>query len=486
MFADYVFDCSPAAYASKILIEDVDGLNAYTDFDHIFAEHGFEIIEYSDDLSFRVNHDGKLKGDAKIVVLKTTKSYLPYDMRKQLTVYALSLNALFSKLNTEVLHGMGKTDLDLLSLVSESNIENLHSKEQTEDYIQKTVYGSANVSSFLHLKLNMLLQKARNVVSYKDWFEIAEGKAEIDRLSIQHKAPIDTSALNAAFEAYALENFGGLSSKIDPQTPVLVSHAMEYMYENSDRFVVIVMDGMSEFDWSILSESFANIPYEQTAVFAMIPSTTSVSRQCLLSGKFPRQLLEPWGQSKEKAEFTACAKSMGFGDAGIGYERGYNADFSAFVTCGAVIINDVDDMVHAQPQGRTGMFNDISLLRTEDKLVALVKRLLAGGFDVYVTSDHGNTLCTGIGKYIGAGVDVETKSRRMLVLKDFADKDKLIQKYGLVEYPGFYLPKGLKYLICNGATSLDAKDTMVMTHGGMTLDEVVVPFIKIKAGRYDG
>ena len=94
--------------------------------------------------------------------------------------------------------------------------------------------------------------------------------------------------------------------------------------------------------------------------------------------------------------------------------------------------------------------------------------------------------CTGIGKYVGAGVDIETKSHRMLVLKDFADKGKLKDRFGLVEYPKYYLPKEYEYLICDAGTSLDVSGEQVMTHGGMTIDEVVVPFIKIKAEKTHG
>jgi len=284
------------------------------------------------------------------------------------------------------------------------------------------------------------------------------------------------------FQEYALRSFGTLSSKNDKDSPVLVSRAMEYMCENSSKFVVIVMDGMSEFDWNILSESFDGIAYEQSAAFAMIPSTTSVSRQCLLSNKFPSQLADPWSQGKERTEFVACAKAMGFSDEQIAYERGYTVQFSSFVRCGAIIINDVDDLVHAQPQGKIGMFNDISVMASEGRLASLTRSLLSDGFDVYITADHGNTQCTGTGRYVGAGVDVETRSHRMLVLRDFANKKSIMDKFAMVEYPKYYLPKENDYLICNSGTSLDVKGEQVMTHGGMTLDEVIVPFIKIKAG----
>ena len=74
----------------------------------------------------------------------------------------------------------------------------------------------------------------------------------------------------------------------------------------------------------------------------------------------------------------------------------------------------------------------------------------------------------------------------MLVLKEIADKENLKANYGLREYPKYYLPKNYDYLVCDIGTSLDAKGVNVMNHGGISIDEVVVPFIKIKAVQTNG
>jgi hypothetical protein len=55
-----------------------------------------------------------------------------------------------------------------------------------------------------------------------------------------------------------------------------------------------------------------------------------------------------------------------------------------------------------------------------------------------------------------------------------------------VEFPKYYLPKEYDYLICDIGESLDAKGEEVMTHGGLSIDEVVVPFITIKAVENNG
>ena len=108
------------------------------------------------------------------------------------------------------------------------------------------------------------------------------------------------------------------------------------------------------------------------------------------------------------------------------------------------------------------MLNDDTVLMKQNKLAELTKRLLQDGFDVYITADHGNTPCTGLGRLTGSGVEVETRSHKMVVLKDFANKDSLIERYGLLEYPKYYLPKDYDYLICNVGDSLDIKGENVM------------------------
>ena len=487
MFADYVFEMSSAQYSDKILLIDDENLNSRTDYAAAFSAHGFEIVHYADDLSFRLNYEVKLKtAGVKLAVFAKSDAYVPYDIHRRLRAYRVALSSLFPKLNAEALQDATVTDLDLLVATYPSNFDNLLQRQQTEQYLRMKVYARANVKAYLKSRLAELLSKVKKAVNYRDWFSVAEEKAQLDVMAVQYDIDLDTDAINRKFQEYVLAQFGKLSTNIDKTSPVLVSKAMDFMHDRSDKFIIVVMDGMSEFDWRIISQSFKGMKYEQSAVFAMVPTTTSVSRQCLLSNKYPSQLMEPWKQSKEKAEFIACAKALGYSDGQIGYERGYDAQFGSFVRCGAVIINDVDDMVHAQTQGRLGMFNDINVLANQKKLVDMVCRFVTSGYDVYVTADHGNTTCTGLGKLMGTGVEMETKSRKFLVLRNFADKDKLMERYGFVEFPKYYLSKEYDYLICDIGESLDAKGEDVMTHGGLSIDEVVVPFITIKAVENNG
>jgi hypothetical protein len=244
------------------------------------------------------------------------------------------------------------------------------------------------------------------------------------------------------------------------------------------KIALVVMDGMSLFDFEVISRHFTGIEYEYDSTFAIIPTTTPISRQSLLSGKYPRELEKPFTLANEERGFILAAKELGYTNNQIQYLRGYKPNISQFAKFITVIVNDVDDIVHGQRQDRIGMYNDMHVLGKSGKLQGLIKMLVNSGFEVYITSDHGNTPCVGVGGF-RSGVEMQSKSMRMAVLKNFGGKHDLLKEY-TTEYLGHYLDKSFKYVICKPGVSFDNKGERVMTHGGMTIDEVIVPFVKIK------
>ena len=425
--------------------------------------------------------------DRKYVLIVTDNNYVPYDVYARFRQYVLSIKNIMPKLNSLIIKESVKLDYDLLYLAYKDNYDDLNLAIETKHFIQEKVYSKENIEAFVKILATKIDDVAAKAFSYKDWAAVANMKAKFDVLVAENELLVNVEQIQQKFVDFILKEFGHLATAIDRDTPVLVNKSMEYMHDNSEKFAVIVMDGMSEFDWRVISEYFTGIKYEKSDAYAMIPTTTSISRQCLLSNKYPRELISPWRQADEKKEFIQCAKSMGFTDQQIGYERGYDASFGVFVKCAAVIVNEIDDTVHGQVHGREGMLFDMQILGKKHKLLELTKRLLSGGFDVYITADHGNAPCVGMGKLTKTGVDIETKSRRMAVLKEFADKEAIKERYKVIDFTmKYYLDKQYEYLICDVGRSFDAKDEEVMSHGGITIDEVIVPFIKIKAVENNG
>ena len=323
MFSTYVYETASAEYENRILLIDHDHIEERYPYTGLFTTNGFEIIHYVDDLDLRVNHpEAILKGKRKCLILANPNQYIPYDVRCAYHVVELSYAALFPKLNPTVLMQETSINMDLLATAYHGLFEKLSSEEQTRHFIEEQVYGKTNVSQYLREIERHIRNLANSASDYKDWFEISELKARAQVLSAQHEVPFDVENVQDLFKDYVLKYFGQLASKLDKKSPVLVSRIMEFVHDRSEKFAIIVMDGMSQFDWNIIENRFQTINYEKSNVCAMIPTTTSISRQCVLSNKFPYQLLSPWKQDKEKSEFTECARGLGYGNQQIAYERG--------------------------------------------------------------------------------------------------------------------------------------------------------------------
>lgn len=479
MFAKYVYKKSAAEFYDKVLLYAPDDLHEKTNYADYFFRAGFKIIHYVEGANFSFDAE-------KILLIVPAFVEVPRSIEENFHCVEISVAELFPELKSLAVKNFEFMNYDLLTAACEKNFRDLTTTKETTEFIQKIVYGRENISEYLRKKFDEFQTAVNGAKNFADWFEVAEIKAEIDVFAAEYEIKIDTGGVEEKFSEFIFGGYKKLSSIVSRESPVILSRVFDYVCSRSEKFALIIFDGMSNFDWKIISRDFDKIKFRKTNAFALLPTTTAISRQSLLSGKFPVQLIEPRKLSKEKFEFVECAKKNNFHDAQIFYGRGYDADPKFSAKCAAIIINDIDDLVHAQKFGRAGMVRDLKFLTQKNRPLNLIKNLLAKNFDVYITSDHGNTPCEGMGKLMKIGVEVETKSRRMIVLKNFADKNSLLAKYNLIELPKNYLDENFDYLVCGAGFSFDAKGEQVMSHGGMTIDEVIVPFVEVKAVENNG
>ena len=99
-------------------------------------------------------------------------------------------------------------------------------------FLRLKVYARANVKAYLKKTANGLIEKAKNISRYSDWFSIAEEKAQLDVMAIQYDVDVDTQEINRLFQQYALEQFGKLSQNIDKASPAATLTVALYLYAN--------------------------------------------------------------------------------------------------------------------------------------------------------------------------------------------------------------------------------------------------------------
>lgn len=477
MIEQRIRDQLSTAYETRVLIHDADAFSTVFDYVSLLAALGYEVIKYEDVERFRYVYETDIKMSGKqIAVIAENHHFIPYDIRKAFYEVSLSLETVYPRLNAATLR-KHLNDLAVIDFAYDALYADVKTEKQTERFIAQSALSTENIKRYVTMTDVSLVDAAQKASSPAEWISIAKQNAKLEVYAASIGLDRQQKIINECFVAFVFDGYQKLSGMISKDAPAILPKAIDMI--SGGKVALIVADGMSLFDYEILSRSLSDFDRDYYCSFAMIPTTTSISRQSLLSGKYPQQLDNPFSLSKEESGFIEAGLSHGYSKQQCFYGRGYDAIPGPLVRFAAIIINDIDDMVHGQKQGRQGMYNDVSLLSKSGSIQRLISDLLDKGFSVYLTADHGNTCCVGGGSSKRTGVETETKSKRMLVLKDFADiSDEVADR--MIVYPGYYMDKSYQYLICKGNTSFDNKNETVMTHGGITLEEVIVPFVKIR------
>lgn len=483
MFFGYLSKLCGFGSFKRIIIFDFQKIIDDSYLSKISKKFGYKLIYYNDIEEFRYLYETEIKKnqDRYLVILRTD-IYLPYDIRCGFYCKNISYKELFPRLNTYALENSTIFDLDLLYIAHENLYRTIDSELETKQFLLEDMFAMENVKEYrkyLTCKIGSLLNKD----DYSTWFSIALLYAKLEY--IRYRCKLDDNKklvkeIQNRFKEFILKNYSSLSGYSSYNGPVLLNKGLDYIFMNSKKPALIVMDGMSILDWLIISEGLDGISYTYNFTYAIIPTITSISRQSLLSGKLPIELERPFSLVHEKSLFIEKCKDNGYKEEEIKYNRGYDFEIDYRDKCICVIINDIDDLVHSQKQGNIGMYNDVRLLSNSGRIYELIRRLFENGFDVYITSDHGHIETETIGSPRGTGVELETKSKRTLVLKEFADYERIIDEFDMIEYPAYFLPKDFKYLLCKYDKSFGTKGSVSLSHGGISIEETIVPFIKVE------
>lgn len=145
-----------------------------------------------------------------------------------------------------------------------------------------------------------------------------------------------------------------------------------------------------------------------------------------------------------------------------------------------LVINTVDDIMHGMELGAAGMQNQVKQWTEQGYLENMVDELLDRGFEVWLTADHGNIECYGKGRP-SEGVIAETRGERVRIyptkeLRDrVGDKLSFAKPWNSAALPSEYFP-----LMAEKASAFIREGDSVVGHGGTSIVEVIVPFIKFE------
>jgi hypothetical protein len=348
--------------------------------------------------------------------------------------------------------------------------------------------------------------------SHKDWSEFAKRYGEIlaranglpvvegsepmaavgDRLTVLQAQSDDRLQAWIAAKHYA-------DLILQPVTkgPVMVHHIPRFLRHRrasgEAKVALLVFDGLAIDQWVQVRErliaSTKRFVFEESTSFAWLPTVTSVSRQALFSGLKPREFDDSIDRTdKEETLWKTFWQNEGVNPNEVLYRRALRQvaqldELEAVLTDRhpkvlGLVIDEVDDRLHKERSKKDVALWIGNWLNTGfvDRLFSL---LLDRGYHIYVTADHGNVESTGVGRP-NQGVIAETRGERVRVYRSeslLADSAVAYPNTVRLDIAG--LPVNFMPLFADGRTAFVPVGDQVVVHGGVSVEELIVPFVKV-------
>lgn len=359
-----------------------------------------------------------------------------------------------------------------------------------------------------------LLYRLKEIIPNADarhggWVKFAWSMADL--IQQWHALPLETqegiedemsellSFVDCAFATWSQVRYGPLASLPSVSAPVMGHHVAPFLnrhVEKGAKVALIVMDGMAMDQWSVIESCRPTIrrqfEIEKDGIFAWTPTLTGIARHAMFAGAIPRQLKGFGSTQGERAAWKSFWAGHGLGPNAVAYiksiQRTDQVDAVEELASGSqvraigVVVDAIDTMMHGMTLGTRGLHNQVTTWAEAGLLENLFSRLLSLGFEVFVTADHGNIEARGTGN-VSQGVLAEVKGERVRIYGDQVLYEKTAHELGAKVEPGLAigLPEYTYPLYAAKRSAFVSDGSIVVGHGGCTVEEVIVPFLRIRS-----
>lgn len=343
---------------------------------------------------------------------------------------------------------------------------------------------------------------------YTEWFHFARGWAELVLLineqpdsgvwEVNERVKSLQSQVDASFTAWLFNRYAGLVN-LPPMPPVMLHHLPRFLARQVEddrhaKIALIVVDGLAMDQWLVVRTSLASLNpsfrFREQAVFAWLPSLTSVSRQAAFAGKapifFPNSIQTT---DKERVLWAQFWADHGFKPNEVVYIKGLGDGRLESVSealshpkarIAGLIVDKVDKIMHGMEMGTAGMHNQVGQWAKQPYLNTLLNLLLDKGFRVYLTSDHGNIEAEGCGRP-AEGAVADIRGERVRVYPDLALRGKVKERFpSALEWGPIGLPDDYLALLAPARQAFVQEKQRTVSHGGISVEELIVPLVQIE------
>lgn len=293
--------------------------------------------------------------------------------------------------------------------------------------------------------------------------------------------------IDDAFGPWLQAHLGAIMSRtahmpltVDKIAPFLVRRLRS---GETRRILLVVVDGMGLAQWAIIRRVVGINVRDAGLSLAMVPTLTPISRQAIFAGNLPRAFPDTLRTTDaEERRWKAFWDKEGFDSRDVGYIRITGATASDVPRLGDVpvigmVLQAVDGMLHAaHVLGDAQVAAGIRTWAEHGFLRAMLEVADREGYEVWLTSDHGNLETIPLGK-VYEGLAVESAGVRARWYPSPTLREGARAEGFVWDPPG--LPSNACYPLFAPGRGGYFTGQLRVTHGGFSLDEVIVPLIRV-------
>jgi hypothetical protein len=320
----------------------------------------------------------------------------------------------------------------------------------------------------------------------RDWLHLALDLGHLEHARILGAASdLDEilATVERQFGAWILSHYGLLGSLPYWPKPVMLHQVLPWIYHKRwPRVALIVLDGLSAAEWSLVKDAIGRDPKDEGAVFAWVPTLTSVSRQSLLSGRRPREFASKiFSTQAEPGLWQRFWLDQGESPNTVWYSKHVDdkpvhelLSELGNATRVALIVNRIDDLAHSATMGMTQVLHDVQLWLQTGWFRDMINGLNDRRFTVIVTSDHGHLEVVGSGMVHDPGLAV-TRGQRARIYGRTSLLERVAAQ-GIVWPYLEGLPSDFYVLLAENRSCFVTPGERLVSHGGAHWLEMLVPW----------
>lgn len=296
----------------------------------------------------------------------------------------------------------------------------------------------------------------------------------------------------------AAKHYADLSTLPFHNGPVMVHRIPDYLSSRrkaigAEKIALLVFDGLALDQWVQIREHLVDttkrFAFDEGTTFAWLPTVTSVSRQAIFSGRKPREFEDSIGHTnKEESLWKAFWQEQGVKPGEVMYQRTLRQveqlnllEIALDERCPKVVglvVDEVDDRLHKERSKQ-----DVALWIANWLKTGFVERLLSmlldRGFHIYLTADHGNVEAVGQGRPTQGDIPEARGERVRIYRSESLREDSVATLPNTLKLDVSGLPANFMPLFAGGRTAFVADGERMVVHGGISVEELVVPFVRI-------